>query len=525
MMRFLVVLVFVAFAGFPARADEPDEPLDEIRALLDAGDVAGLEQEMARLNDLASAGQGAHAIRAVNTRLFETTHPDRRAVIHRWAEEMPASPYAATAEAWVGMKELEMWSGPSQRYQMGQGSALFDSFTAARDAARTTLGRAVELSDGTYVSALDAWMRAREFAANWNAFGSVADGLLALAPDAETARIIVRAGVSQSSSEAQQAVGFCLELGEVIEDYDADACMIEASADQYLGEEVRDMVFDLVEESEDPRFASVRLEALLDFDRVDPAKADTWVELHRKTLGPDTDLADYAWQAWTIMRKGDLPGYNDEVMPRIIAELDARLADDPLNHKLLRLKADLLHGRFMKNGNDADLAAARAAWEGLSVYAEPVAETWTLGGQLAQADRDPSDIEAAQVFWENAIAYSRQDVSNILTYFYVMNLARDAAEARLAAGDLSKPDPAAVLEALKCPMLRAARTSAALCQTPGAGGEVCDPSRPYFKPVPAVLEEGKAGSCPEVAAASLSALAYKATPFSEIGDPWPRASE
>ncbi|MCB1331061.1 MAG: hypothetical protein KDK28_17165, partial [Maritimibacter sp.] len=271
---------------------------------------------------------------------------------------------------------------------------------------------------------------------------------------------------------------------------------------------------------DDPRFDALRLKAMLDWDRRDPAKADSWVALHRASLGPDTDLAEYNRQALTISRFGDRPDYRAEAVAGLLAELDTRLADDPLNRTYLQLKAEVLLGRYTDAGADADLAAARAAWEGLIHYAGAEGEIWMLGAQLAQADRDPSDILVAEVFWENAIGYARQDPSQILTWFYFMNQAREAAEARLAAGDTTAPDPAAALAALKCPMLRAARTAAALCQTPGAGGEVCDPTKPYYAPVPGVLEAGKAGSCPEIADAPLSELSYKVNPTAEIELPW-----
>lgn len=90
-------------------------------------------------------------------------------------------------------------------------------------------------------------------------------------------------------------------------------------------------------------------------------------------------------------------------------------------------------------------AATAEAWEGRMHHAGAEGETWMLGAQLAQADRDPSDILVAEVFWENAIGHALQDPSQILTWFYFMNQARDAGEARLAAGDTAARDPAAAL--------------------------------------------------------------------------------
>lgn len=522
MMRFLVVLVFVALAGLPARADEP---LAKVRVLLDSGDVAGLELAMARLNNRVTAVGDADTIRAVNIRLFETTHPERLAVIHRWADEMPASPYAKTAEAWAALKALEMWSDPSRRYGMAQNNAVLDSFRAARTDALAAVDQALDVSAGTYVPALDVWLRAREIDTDREGFGPVTDRLMELAPDPKTAQIIVRAGVAISPAAAQQAVGLCLQLGELIEDYDSDSCVIDAAMSLYLGDELEDLVHGLMLERNDPRFDAARLTALLDYKRRDPAQVDSWIELHRRVLGPETDLEEYEKQARSIFHFGKRPAYMDEAVPRILAEIDARLADDPFNHILLRQKAKLLLARFLQTNNADDLVAARASWDGLLVYAETAATTWELGADLVRADRDPSDVRTELVFWENAIAYSDQSLYSILMHFYYMSLAREAAEARLDAGDHSTPDPAGVLEDLKCPMLRAARTASALCRTSAAGLDVCDPMKPLFEPVPGILEDGKAGSCPGIAEASLSALTYKATPFAEMGDPWAGAQE
>lgn len=86
MTRFLPALAVSIFAGLPAWADDP---VKTVRGLLDAGDVTGLDLEMARLDEAVVAGGTAATLRAVNNRLFETTHPDRLAVIHRWAEAIP----------------------------------------------------------------------------------------------------------------------------------------------------------------------------------------------------------------------------------------------------------------------------------------------------------------------------------------------------------------------------------------------------------------------------------------------------
>lgn len=112
MKRCFGALVFAVLAGLPARADAP---LATVRGCL-RGAIWTAEAGDGTVERRTIAGGATDVLCAVKTRLFETTHPDRRAVIRRWAEEMPGSRYATTkwrepgsSGRWARLIRIGLW--------------------------------------------------------------------------------------------------------------------------------------------------------------------------------------------------------------------------------------------------------------------------------------------------------------------------------------------------------------------------------------------------------------------------------
>ena len=151
MIRFTLALLFIALAQ-PSLAKDS---VEQVRALLDAGDLQGLEQTLGALHDEQRKGGSARTLRDVHARLFETTHPERGAVIMRWKESYPESVYAATAAAWRAIKLLEVTGNLERRYHEPVSPFGLTAWSAARENANRLIGEALALSDG-YAPAQDA---------------------------------------------------------------------------------------------------------------------------------------------------------------------------------------------------------------------------------------------------------------------------------------------------------------------------------------------------------------------------------
>lgn len=500
-----------------------DTPTDRVRALLDQGDIAALEQEFVGLAETATESQNADVLRDIHNRLFDMSHPKRRAVVEQWHQEMPNSIFALSAATWVAINRVERVSKDLQPYHSPEfvPPARLQKWVALTKQARALADEALENADG-YVPAMDAWLLSRRFRPRQGArYEDAYSALMLAAPDRASMLRIVDASYQRSMHASEDVLRACLTYAETAVDYNADACMIEASIKYYLRNDLRQMAEELIKESDDPMFADERMRLLLKARDLDQSANAKMIELHRNLPFGEANPRDYLRIGFRVAYDAKAPEYRVEFRAKTLGQLATLLADDPLNHVLLWTKSELHLEVFNSTKDPIELTKARAAWEDAMFNGAYSSEIWLLGTRLTGEDTSPETFAAQQLFFENAIAHHNQSILYVLYYFYFMQTAREAAESLVADQSDTSGDGAALLERLKCPQLKAARSAFAQCRAMDAAMGLCDPAKPYYEHVPQVLAEGAAGSCPAIADLPLSDLQYSAKPLEAINLPWP----
>lgn len=538
-VRIGLVAKVLIFSSFTAHAGND---VDDIRALLEVGDIAALESKVQELDQLARDDGKFDVLRLVHSQLFKTSSPQWQDTIARWAETNPTSKYAATAKAWASIKALELMAPSGEFFEAPKAAALADEWSEKFGNALGDTLEAVEIANASYVPALDAWFRAfsiqpkiTEYFAikddllrlpdrrdevapsDWEAFNEHNNQLLALAPDRQSALVILRSGLLGSPRPSQKAIELCINLGTRIVGYDANQCLVEASTIRDLGRDLKQAVGIALKDYRGPLFARAWLDDLLWQGVPDPANYQEALALHQGILESTDDFEKYLIEARMIARMGQNPAYFEEARENAVTRIDEMLADDPLNGQFIRTKIEALLQEYMREPDPDKLRLAKSVWEQIIETRETDYYLWYLGAHLARVGHPVEDYTAQLPFWENAIAHSQQALTPMLEHFYLLGLARDAIK---NADTENSSEMNAAMEGLKCPMLRAARLSSALCSAQTMRSSICDPAKPFYSQVPEILQLGEDGWCPEVMDISLSSLAYSPTPYSSLRDIW-----
>ncbi|RYG92625.1 hypothetical protein EU803_00530 [Loktanella sp. IMCC34160] len=518
-----IKLAFVIWACVLPVANQvkAETPVDQVRLLLDAGDIAGLENVLAELHQDVIDGGSAKDLRDIASRLFQTTHPQRIEVIEKWHAERHESPFAVAAEAWVAIRAVELLGSEYEIYREPKVREAMQPWQDARSRAHA-LARQAAANPTGFVPGLDAGLVAMEMRyATLDEAAPLATRLIEIAPERESVLRISRAAQIRSSSGGRDVANLCLMYGQAARDYDADLCMTELAVVRHVDADIRARAEDLLWQLEEPTLDAARLVTFLRHQRDYEGTPERIFEIHRTALTHDSDPVRYLSDAGRIARFFQNDGYAEEARARVRDMVSSRLEDDPFNHKLLRFQAQLLLEDYQVTPLPDLLHQARRSWEDGMWYGEMNDSIWRLGASLAIADRHPSDYQSQQVFFENMIAYSGQNLQYLLENVYAVDIAYDAATSGLkdADRDLAK-DLEQSIESMECPMLRAALTASAMCRSISPPVPICDPDLPLFQPIPGILEMGRDGMCVEVSSQPLSDLRYDPVPFADVRLPW-----
>ncbi|MYM57558.1 hypothetical protein [Thalassovita mangrovi] len=529
MIRILTVLAALTLT---APASTAQTATDKIRILLDQGDIAALDRAIAGMHEQAAEQKDAAALRDVYDRLFNSTHPARLAVVEEWRNEMPGSPYALAAETWGAIKTVEML-GSVNYASPGAPQNRLKLYISAKQRADELVEKSLRRSPD-FVPTLDAWLVSRKFylkkvkSTDLNAI--IYAELMKASPDRASMLKIVETIDASFAHPTREILGACLTYADQIENYDSDLCVIEAVLRHHVDEGIANQAKAALETRDEPFLDDLKLDKILYADgfhmreRSDELR-ETLARLHENTLNTPAQIGNFAQHSRRIAWFLKTPSYLESSNDRLVEFIDERLADDPYNRFLIKRKIDALLAGYQRFGHLDDLERARALWPDAMVYGQYRGEFWNLGIALAAADRAPYDI-VDQIEWaENAVAYSLLKLGAVKYALEWMIRAQDSARENL---NLDRPDgssdPSATLEALKCPMLRAARMVSALCQSHSADPILCEPSAAANERVHDILQEGGAGSCPSVSEARLTDLEYSAVPFESVSLPWAATS-
>jgi len=107
MLKYFLTIVFTIFAA----AASATTTTDDIRALLDNGNMDGLEKSFSRLHSSALEAKDFTEIRRIVFETMATTNEDRIGTINAWNEAYPESPYAKVSAAQMHLHIAFLYRG------------------------------------------------------------------------------------------------------------------------------------------------------------------------------------------------------------------------------------------------------------------------------------------------------------------------------------------------------------------------------------------------------------------------------
>lgn len=521
----IFILIFAVTVGSTAGAETT---LERVRSALDSRDFDTLEVEFAAMDKAIRKGGSARELREITERLMETSHPGRQAAIAAWVEEKPLSTYAAASYAWAALKMVQMHSAqsgnPSNRYRQFPGRYIdMETHEVAQAEARAAVVRAYELGH-RFVPAMDAALRSvllndlgKED--RIDLVGQVGSSLIKIAPERDSVRIVIAAGIEAAYTARDAVYYFCDSAQRRVKDYPRDVCLIEGAYTHYLGEDLEEAVQQALPAQDDPRLNWLRIKARL--ATREPISNVEFVELRAMLEGletSDTDLATITQFGGQIARLADKPDFANDFRLDMLKIVDERLEDDPFSTQLLSAKIQLHSGLFLYTKDPLHLSLARNAWEWRMVYGYATQDFWRDGGNIVALTHGIYDSDAFGPFQKNQIAYSDHNVVNLTVWFNTLVMDGGAP---FGGGTFADVSPERQKE-----LLRAARLIEGLCRRPDDMNKpFCDTAQgSMFERGPEVLAAGQSGDFPEIMNARLTDSMYQPTPLQELSTVWPGES-
>ena len=461
--RVLLSLLVLSLLGPAARADALE---DNVRAALDARDIAALESLLAEAHAEAVAATDFTSLRAVYNNLFETAHRARFAATETWFQTVPTSPYAATALAWSYHHRSFLLRG--QRALSATSDEAYSAYAAERGAARALVGDALDAAED-FIPALDlALLLMTDSRADAEIVKSLAARALDLAPSRRTLRLAQVALSFDWGGSMQDNLDLCVSLADKVPGYDADLCLIEVAFQNKATGAFREAALTALETRDEPFLDYARLDAYLNEWRSRPEAADEAQRIHRAMLANELDIDGFKFALQQMQEIFGLTFYWIEMRTAPLAALRARLVDDPQNYRLALALADELF-ELRADDPSVDLGEAEALWPDMLALGHYEPDVWRMGMALAVDTPWPA-YTAQAPFRANQIYYSNHDAG--VLRFYLMDLFQGwmiaTGETRTAEAEV---DPEALKEMVRCPLFRVSRLYDAVCATdPGAGG-------------------------------------------------------
>lgn len=503
MKRFAPVLAWILMV-LPAVALTP---ADQVRALLDGGEIDALETLVMALHKASIRDHDPSDLRAIYQDVIATTHPGRNEAVRLWRKQYPSSPYAAAAEAWMEMTHADLYGGRRAATKL-RVAALERAEISATEAVRNA---------GDFAPALEGWLFLSKESREPFGLLPISEALLKIGPQRETMLQIIRAIDGAWSDSVRDVVGLCHLYADLVPGYNSDFCLIDAAVRLSRISDLRRPALEFLAAIDDPMIEDSRALAVLNHRFEMDNAADRLVVWHRGALRTSSDAANHYSQGAIIAFRFDRPDYAAEAQAAALRFIDTRLLDDPRNPSLLREKIRILFFSYQSEPDPLKLAEARRAWPVTLHFGQFDPDTWQLGALLEGADRHVSDVATRSFYWENAIAQHEGFMYPVLMHFGEMHAAyENALQRQNTEGAPEEPGalaPEAVLETVRCPLLRAARVMHGFCRLEKNQGSMCNPEDQRYRPVLDIIKEGRTGLCDEVAQTPLSELSYRYSPL------------
>ena len=393
----------------------------ELRTLAYAGDIAGVEAEMAQAHQDSLSGEISYDdLRNLVVVLYRT-HPDMDQFRADWIAARPGSPYAQTVMAWA-----QYYDG----FQIRGSKSGRDTPQKARTAFRDRMDSALELARAAFVSApdfvpaTDAIVNihsARRGLWDWQ-IKRVISKTMTVTPNFGSLLRVSRLSDRRWGGEGPNYnVDLCRRYHDKIPEYPnltRDACIVSLMAENGQLDSNWNYVADVLDREDHPVLTTARvyraLERRTNADRqlvmeyLHEAQFDTpW--FHRQLW-----IAHAFSSARYFSPTEESLAFSAALQARLYEQVDAQLVHDPYDLSLLNVAIRDHHkiaSRPIRQDNAYRNYLLRiAAVQPLHV------ENWTLAGTMQKGTSDPTKFLSQDTAMINAIAYSDHNLFMISNY-------------------------------------------------------------------------------------------------------------
>lgn len=458
MIRFIALLGLLFLVGTsPAKAEFS---VASVRDALASEDFSSLEMGFQSAYEQALEDRDFAKIRNVYSVLFVTANAARLRHNQKWLMQHPDSPFAATGLAWAHYYRASQILG----YQNWWSTTveLQTQFFKELELSKLYTDMALGFAP-SFLPAVDAAILLRGTDTYRGDVKPFVQVLLDVAPDRHALEIGLDALSLHGVDNLTNNVLLCANLAERVPSYDDELCFIEVVFKNNATGALRKAAVTALGERTEPFLDYARLDAYLTEWRFEDEARDEAKRIHRATLGPLTGITQYRHDLERIERSFNMPLYEVEGHDRLVLTMQRRLSDNPESFNILNLLIRDILDRHLRRDPTADLGTAREYWLDMLDLGEFRPETWLLGEEVISAADPQIRPERYINFMSNAIYYSRHSPGYIRELMHSLHY-----RYRLALGEISATgldiDQKALLEEVKCPMLRAARVYRLVCE-------------------------------------------------------------
>ena len=464
MRTLLFLLIFLAF---PAVAD----PKADLRALVYAGDIDGVEAMMEAAYRESLVSHGYEGLRKLNA-TFSVTDPKMKEFIAKWRTAKPQSPFAMTAEVWLLWRagwlargtELSRWTYP-------------EAFALQYELNRQALDLAWKAFEKTpdLVSATDALIMLSQVTGGQDDVPEMLAAAMAATPNHGSLIRATNALAPNWGGSILPMAGMCALYADNIPDvadYTQKTCMIDAIFSADVRGFFRTWAQFALDATDNPILEQVRITDAIYWRR----GTDEANKVLARYLD---DPENIDWNAAGIhdldyrVPHGLAP-LAPEFFQRRLSHAIAEIVFDPYDYELLQIVFESVsyEGQPAKQVDKSlQLEAKRRA---LSV-APYNAEAWFQYGIQATFVFKYKEDEA-DPFYINAIAYSNHRPYYLSMYGRsvigkLMWLLYEDMSTFTDIRDL--PESVEQVDALVCPLVRVTRVMQEVCETTGVDEMYC----------------------------------------------------
>ncbi len=516
MRKFLLCLVVSIYAT-TAMADIQDE----VQKLALAGDYESIETLLEKVHAESVKTKNYDDIRVSNAP-FSTTNQDIIQTVDAWVSEMPDSPYANAAAAWVHNRLAHEYRGSSIGYQVSK--FAWEAYRTKKRLAHTHAWAAYEAAPD-YRAASDAIIRTREGGMSDEQVLEFVQDVIATGSDFGTVNRANQQIGSMWGGSLQNIHTLCT-LNDGASGIHYDRCVALGLIYNNAPGEQQHLAFKLLraEEEEGKHENPYTLKGYT--EGYYPITGDNERDVYNLMVeatknGLNLQTAEH--MAYTLSHRGPLPNLLMlDVRNAYMGVAKARLEIDTHNTELILgyIKNSLDNFGEVRDGETAE--TLYELWKRSVKYGQYQREVWLKGAHLVRK-MEHDELKALKVsypYYINASVFSTEPETPLamqLNFFYAAD--QDARTELKKASDTQKiADLEAIINFTQCPILRSARLVKAYCEINERNSSTCEETWLSTGRADEILANDQIlQACPSEANASLYDLQHSPIPLEQFG--------